>query len=140
MGTTSKRRSKISSTSATKPAQALAFAEELAGRVDNWIDFHNALFGIGGKLGELFPTETDRTQFSKTPEFARIKELLDQVRGVTGDGELAELLSSASGYLSVRLPRSLHAALLAEAQAEGVSLNQLCVTKLAMQLRALTAA
>ena len=34
------------------------------------------------------------------------------------------------------LPRSVHAALLAEAKAEGVSLNQLCVSKLVAQLRA----
>jgi predicted HicB family RNase H-like nuclease len=36
----------------------------------------------------------------------------------------------------VRIPKSLHAALLAEAEAEGISLNQLCLTKLAVQLRA----
>jgi hypothetical protein len=32
--------------------------------------------------------------------------------------------------------RSLHAALLAEAQVEGVRLNQLCLSKLAAQFRA----
>jgi predicted HicB family RNase H-like nuclease len=37
---------------------------------------------------------------------------------------------------SVRPPRSVHAALLAEAKAEGVSLNQLCVSKLVARLRA----
>ena len=37
---------------------------------------------------------------------------------------------------SIRLPRSVHAALLAEAKAEGVSLNQLCLSKLVAQLRA----
>jgi predicted HicB family RNase H-like nuclease len=35
----------------------------------------------------------------------------------------------------VRLPRTVHAALLVEAEAEGVSLNQLCVAKLVAQLR-----
>jgi predicted HicB family RNase H-like nuclease len=41
-----------------------------------------------------------------------------------------------NGAISVRLPRSVHAALLAEARAEGVSLNQLCLSKLVAQLRA----
>jgi predicted HicB family RNase H-like nuclease len=50
--------------------------------------------------------------------------------------ETQELISSANGAISVRLPRSVHAALLAEAKAEGVSLNQLCVAKLIAQLRA----
>jgi predicted HicB family RNase H-like nuclease len=47
-----------------------------------------------------------------------------------------ELLATANGAISIRLPRSVHAALLAEAKAEGVSLNQLCLSKLVAQLRA----
>jgi hypothetical protein len=43
-------------------------------------------------------------------------------------------VASAKGASSVRLPRSVHAALLAEA--EGISLNQLCVVKLVAQLPA----
>ena len=35
------------------------------------------------------------------------------------------------------IPQSLHAALLKEADQEGVSLNQLCVAKLSLQLREL---
>jgi hypothetical protein len=50
--------------------------------------------------------------------------------------EFGELLASANGAISVRVPRSVHAALLAEAKAEGVSLNQLCLSKLVAQLRA----
>ena len=46
------------------------------------------------------------------------------------------VLATANGAISVRLPRSVHAALLAEAKAEGVSLNQLCLSKLVAQLRA----
>ena len=50
--------------------------------------------------------------------------------------EVVQLTASANGAISVRLPRSVHAALLAEAKAEGVSLNQLCLSKLVAQLRA----
>lgn len=39
-----------------------------------------------------------------------------------------------SGKFNVRVPKSLHAALASEAEAEGVSLNQLVVTKLAKHL------
>jgi predicted HicB family RNase H-like nuclease len=46
------------------------------------------------------------------------------------------MIASANGAISVRLPRSVHAALLAEAKAEGVSLNPLRVAKLIAQLRA----
>ncbi len=42
-----------------------------------------------------------------------------------------------SGKFVVRLPHSLHAALEREARAEGTSLNQLVITKLAVPLGAL---
>lgn len=40
----------------------------------------------------------------------------------------------ANGNISVRVPKSIHAALLREAAAEGVSLNQLCSAALAVPL------
>ena len=40
-----------------------------------------------------------------------------------------------SGKFNVRVPKSLHAALASEAEAEGVSLNQLVVAKLALRLQ-----
>ncbi|MCH8922808.1 MAG: toxin-antitoxin system HicB family antitoxin [Planctomycetes bacterium] len=43
------------------------------------------------------------------------------------------------GKLKIQLPKSLHGALQREAAEEGVSLNQLVVTKLAMQMSELTA-
>jgi predicted HicB family RNase H-like nuclease len=45
---------------------------------------------------------------------------------------------TANGVMSIRLPRPVHAALLAEAKAEGVGLNQLRPSKLVAQLRAVT--
>ena len=124
----------------SKAEQALEFAKTEAARADHWIDLHNAVFGIGGKCTELFPTQSDRVAFSKTPDHAAILELLAEVRRERGDQprELAELTAKANGKLSVRLPSTIHAALLAEAKAEGVSLNQLCLAKLSVQLRALT--
>jgi predicted HicB family RNase H-like nuclease len=44
--------------------------------------------------------------------------------------------ASANGAIRVRLPRSVHAALLAEAKAEGGGLNQLCLSELVAQVRA----
>jgi predicted HicB family RNase H-like nuclease len=40
-----------------------------------------------------------------------------------------------SGKFNVRVPKSLHAALASEAEAEGVSLNQLVLAKLALHLQ-----
>ncbi len=99
---------------------------------------HNALYGLDGKLTELFPNENERVAFGKTSESRDILRLLAAAFGepARSPNRLAENLGTANGALSVRVPRAIHAALLAEAKAEGVSLNQLCLAKLAVQLRA----
>ena len=93
------------------------------------------LFGLGGQATLAFATESERTAFCKTEEYKRLLALLDGLPAPPAK-EIIELTASANGAISVRLPRSVHAALLAEAKAEGVSLNQLCVSKLVAQLRA----
>jgi hypothetical protein len=126
---------KISPKIAAKARQVLAFAEQRATRDADWIELSNALFGLGGKATELFPSETERTAFCRTKEYKRILGLMDSMPKPRSKG-FVDLVASANGAISVRLPRSVHAALLAEAKAEGVSLNQLCVAKLVAQLRA----
>lgn len=130
-----KKRARVSSKVLVKARQLLAFAEEQTARAADWVELHNALFGLGGKATALFPTEEERTALSRTTEYRRILALLDNLPAPAVK-EFAELLATANGAISVRLPRSVHAALLAEAQAEGVSLNQLCLSKLVAQLRA----
>jgi hypothetical protein len=115
--------------------QLLAFAEEQGAQAADWVQLHNALFGLGGKAMALFPTEADRTALSRTPEYKKVLALMDALPSPAVKG-FAELVGTANGAISVRLPRSVHAALLAEARAEGVSLNQLCLSKLVAQLRA----
>jgi hypothetical protein len=90
---------------------------------------HFALFGVGGKASELFPTEAERSAFFFwNADYERINAPMNTLPHPKKD-EMKELVSSTNGAISVRLPRSIHAVLLAEAKAEGVSLNQLCVAK-----------
>jgi hypothetical protein len=130
-----KRKRGVSRKIVEKARQLLAFAREQAEHAPDWVALHNALFGIGGKATELFPTEAERTAFTQTAERKQIFALLDRLPQ-PAIKEFGELLATANGAISVRLPRSVHAALLAEAKAEGVSLNQLCLSKLVAQLRA----
>ena len=118
-----------------KARQLLAFAEQRAQESADWVELHNALFGLGGKANELFPTESERTVLTRTAECKRIFALLDGLPQPAVK-DFGELPATANGAISVRLPRSVHAALLAEAKAEGVSLNQLGLSKLVAQLRA----
>ena len=119
--------------------EALAFARRLKAEGKNWLEVHNALYGLGGKCAVLFPTRADRTAFAKTSESKEIAELLNSLPDPPRGGTVPPL-ERASGNLHVRLPRSLHAALRVEAEAENISLNQLIVAKLSLQLRTLTGA
>ena len=96
-----------------------------------WVEANNAVYGPGGPFARLFPSATDRTAFAKTEASRRIDELIDRLP----DPPVGPQRRDYSGKFNVRVPRSLHAALASEAEAEGVSLNQLVVAKLALHLQ-----
>jgi HicB family len=130
-----RKKTKVNARLQAKAREVLAYAEERAREAADWVELHHALFGLAGKATELFTTESERTAFSRTAECKRIFALLDTLPE-PAVRDFGELVATANGAISVRLPRSVHAALLAEARAEGVSLNQLCLSKLVAQLRA----
>jgi hypothetical protein len=130
-----KKKPNVSKKILARARAVLEFAEERANNAADWMELSNALFAPDGKATLAFPNEAERTAFSKTDEYKRILALMDRLPAPPVK-EIIDLTASANGAISVRLPRSVHAALLAEAKAEGVSLNQLCVSKLVAQLRA----
>ena len=125
-------------TKKTKYQQALEFAQQEARSAKTWVDLHNALFGIGGRCTEMFTTVKERTAFTKSKEHAQIMALMDKCREEKGEPstKMVDLTENANGTILLRLPKSIHAALIAEAKLEGVSLNKLCLAKLATQLHA----
>src|SRR5947209_17254810 len=116
----------------TKAQEALEIAREGAAAAKDAHEFWNALFGITGRLTELFATRAERERFATTREHAEIMAILERLQA--GEEAEPEPPPDARGRFVLRLPKSLHAALTAEAKAEGVSLNQLCVAKLAARL------
>lgn len=101
-----------------------------------WAVLHNLCFGIGGLASDAFRTEAERIAFQRTEEFEKLMELLRNAQKSDDSATDAAALAKANGNISLRLPSAIHAALLREAEAEGVSLNQLCLAKLCVQLRA----
>ena len=81
---------------------------------------------------KAFPDAAARAAFASTPQYRRIRKLVSDAMDRHGLVEGAT--PQKSGRFVVRVPRSLHAALEREASAEGVSLNQLVVAKLALRL------
>jgi hypothetical protein len=97
-----------------------------------WVEANNAVYGPGGPCARLFPSAKDRVAFSKLEESGHIDQLIDSLPEPPVGPQRREY----SGKFNVRVPKSLHAALASEAEAEGVSLNQLVVAKLALHLQA----
>jgi len=108
-------------------------AERLARSLRTWADLSNALFDpIEGLVARSFPTLQERKEFRKTHVYDQLHTLVEEKMEATG--VVAGATPKKSGKFVVRLPRSLHGALEREAEAESTSLNQLVVTKLAVQL------
>ena len=96
-----------------------------------WVEANNAIYGPGGPFVRLFSNAKDRVAFAKTKESRQIDRFIDSLP----EPPIGPQRREYSGKFNVRVPRSLRASLASEAEAEGVSLNQLVVTKLALHLQ-----
>ena len=96
-----------------------------------WVEANNAIYGPGGPFVRLFQTKADRAAFARVEDRRQIDELIDSLP----DPPVGPQRREYSGKFNVRIPKSLHAALASEAEAEGVSLNQLVLAKLALHLQ-----
>jgi HicB family len=76
-----------------------------------WVEANNAIYGPGGPFVRLFPTKADRAAFSKTKARQEIDELIDSLP----DPPVGPQRQEFSGKFNVRIPKSLHAAIIGEA-------------------------
>lgn len=122
-----------------KEQELLRSAQEIAQSADTWADLSNALFDPDtGLVSRAYPTRKQRAEFLRSDQYKQIRHLIDAATERTGLVEGATP-KEKSGKFVVRLPKSLHAALENEAKREGVSLNQLVVVKLAIQMSQIVA-
>lgn len=122
-----------------KPEELLHAAQEQARSATSWADLSNALFDpLQGIVSQAFSTRAEREAFMQTEEYRQIRQLVEDAKDRFG--LVAGATPKRSDRLVVSLPRSLHAALQREAADEGVSLNQLVLTKLAFPLKDLAGA
>jgi len=121
----------------SKAKNILVEAKRLSEESETWADLSNALFDPwDGLLARSFPEPAERAMFRKSDDCNKLYDFIEQKMKQTGVVKGSQ--PTKSGRFVVRLPRSLHVALEKEAAAEGTSLNQLVLAKLAVQLNSAT--
>jgi predicted HicB family RNase H-like nuclease len=108
--------------------EAVHMALEMSRQVSDWETFFREVVGVDGLLSRLFPSRAERAAFEQTPEYVEIQHIMARLRGKRGRRIPTE--RETTRVITVRLPESLHASLMAEASTVGTSMNKLCISKL----------
>lgn len=111
---------------ANRPQEAFRVALALYEQNPDWVTFFREILGIGGVVRRLFPDDKALLEFESTAEYAEIQRMLAQLRQCNG----RNLAQEPTRVITVRLPKSLHESLQAEAHLHRTSMNRLCISKL----------
>ncbi len=107
--------------------EAYRIAAALFKQNPDWVVYFREILGIGGVVRRLFPEDDDLLEFEKSDEHAEIQSMLARLRHKTDNrAESTEPIR----VITVRLPKSLHEALQAQAYLHKMSMNKLCISKL----------
>ena len=112
---------------AEKEMEVKQTAEELYAQRPDWVTFYREILGLRGVVRHAFPTRETLAAFEQTDAFEDILCLLTKLRE---QGPVAMDAEEPTRVITVRLPRSLHEALRAEAHEHRTSMNKLCISKL----------
>lgn len=106
---------------------ATRIAAEMFQQQPDWITFFREVLGVDGLVRKLFPTSEQLAEFEKSPEYAEIQAMVAKLRERSGNQDAGK---EPTRVITVRLPKSLHESLRAEAHNRKTSMNQLCISKL----------
>lgn len=112
-------------------AAVLEVAERLYAMKPEWVVFFREVLGVEGIVRRAFPRPKALARFECSPEYARIREMLDDLRTQQRDQTASR---ESQRVITVRMPKSLHESLKAEAGKMRVSINTLCISKLLKML------
>lgn len=102
-------------------------AAEMFNRQPDWVTFFREVLGVDGLVRKLFPNPADLENFEKTEEYVQIQAMVAKLREKSGAAAEGK---EPTRVITVRLPKSLHENLKAEAYNRSTSMNQLCISKL----------
>ncbi len=115
------------STGSHAATAVLQVAERLYAMKPEWVVFFREVLGVDGIVRRTFGDADALLRFECSPQYARIREMLDALRSQQRDEPSDR---EAQRVVTVRMPRSLHETLKSEAEQLRVSINTLCISKL----------
>lgn len=112
---------------ADRRQEVFRVAGELFRQSPDWVMFFREILGVDGIVRKMFPEPDDLAVFEKTAEYEEILHMLGRLRERTA-AQVDE--NEPTRVITVRLPKSLHESLKAEAHDRRTSMNKLCISKL----------
>lgn len=116
----------MAETQSQKETEIHRTADQLFTQNPDWVTFFREIFGVGGVVRQMYPTRQALADFERTDTYAELQAMLTKLREQTGTGTAQE----PTRVITVRLPKSLHETLRAEAHEHQTSMNKLCISKL----------
>jgi len=102
-------------------------AELLFSQHPDWVAFYREVLGLHGMVRRKYTTRESLTEFEQTEAYLQIQQMLTCLRK---QGPPAKDEAEPTRVITVRLPKSLHEALVVEAHEHHTSMNKLCISKL----------
>jgi predicted HicB family RNase H-like nuclease len=110
-----------------KQQTVLRAAQDLYAHTPDWVSFFREMLGLNGIVRRNYPTQEALQEFERTETYAEIQQMLTKLRE---RGTEAGSPQEPTRVITVRLPKSLHEMLRAEAHEHRTSMNKLCISKL----------
>lgn len=103
-------------------------ATELFSKEPDWVTFFREVLGVDGIVRRLYRDPADLAQFEQSEEYRKIQQMVAKLR--EKEGEATDNAKESTRVITVRMPKSLHESLKAEAHGMHISMNKLCISKL----------
>ncbi len=93
----------------------------------DWVTFFREFLGVEGVVRKTFQHPRELSEFERGDAYSEIQQMVATLRGRSKNQTECD---EPTRVITVRLPKSLHESLRAEAHQRQTSMNQLCISKL----------
>jgi hypothetical protein len=120
--------SETTTSTVDKQTQLLTMAESLFAKQPDWVTFYREILGVKGLVRQTYPSQPQLAEFRETPAYEGIQMMLSELR--KRGPQKIDLEEEPTRVITIRIPKSLHEGLFAEAHEHLTSINKLCISKL----------